>query len=158
MLRSSQAEILKPIQVRLAKSVGGLHVKGQLQRGRLQQDRQRGGSRMNLVLTLAVLGAMVLTAVKIVPPYFANYQFQDSLETESRFAIVGYPKKSAEDIRDDVWNKAKELEIPLADKADIKITIDRANVNIATDYTVPVDLIVYHFNLEFHPHADNHTL
>lgn len=133
-------------------------MKGRLQQERFQRGWERGSSRMNLVLTLAVLGAMVLAAVKIVPPYFANYQFQDSLETESRFAITGYPKKSVDDIRDDVWNKAKELEIPLADKGDIKITIDRANVNIATDYTVPVDLIVYKFNLEFHPHADNHTL
>ena len=133
-------------------------MKGRLQQERFQRGWERGSSRMNLVLTLAVLGAMVLAAVKIVPAYFANYQFQDSLETESRFAITGYPKKSVDDIRDDVWNKAKELEIPLADKGDIKITIDRANVNIATDYTVPVDLIVYKFNLEFHPHADNHTL
>jgi hypothetical protein len=142
---------LKPVKGRLAKTAGGLHVKG-----RLQLDRERGGSRLNLVLTLAVLGAMVFAAVKVVPPYFANYQFQDSIETEARFALAN--NKKADDVRDDIWRKAQDLSIPVAKKEDIKVSLDRVNVSIATDYAVPVDLIVYQFNLEFHPHADNHTI
>jgi hypothetical protein len=125
-------------------------------KGRLQPDRARGGSRLNFVLTLAVLGAMVFAGVKVVPPYFANYQFQDSIETEARFALAN--SKKADDVRDDIWRKAQDLSIPVAKKEDIKVSLDRANVSIATDYTVPVDLIVYQFNLEFHPHADNHTI
>ena len=124
----------------------------------LQRDRESGGSKLNLVITLMILGAMVLAAIKIVPAYFAKFQFQDSIESEARFAIVGYPKKSVEDIRDDIWKKAQDLEIPIEKKEDIQITIDQRNVSISVDYTVPVDLIVYKFNLEFHPHADNHTI
>ena len=26
------------------------------------------------------------------------------------------------------------------------------------DYSVPIDLSVYQFTLQFHPHADNHTI
>jgi hypothetical protein len=121
-----------------------------------ERDREHGGSRLNLVLTLLVLGAMVFGGVKMVPPYFANYQFQDSIESEARFAIAN--QKASDDIRDDVWRKAQDLSIPLASKDAIRVSADRSRVSISMDYTVPVDLIVYQFNLEFHPHADNHTI
>lgn len=123
-------------------------------RGR--KDGQRGGSKLNLIITLLILGSMVFSAVKVVPAYFANYQFQDAIESEARFAIAN--KKEADDIRDDVWRKAQDLSIPLPAKDDIKVSVDRASVSIAMDYMVPVDLVLYKFNLEFHPHADNHTI
>jgi hypothetical protein len=118
---------------------------------------ERGGSRLNLLLTLAVLGAMVFSAVKIVPVYFANYQFQDAIESESRFALTGYPKKGEDDIRQDVWKKAQELGIPVK-REDIHVTIAQGSVDIGLDYAVPIDLAVYQFTLQFHPHADNHTI
>jgi len=99
---------------------------------------------------------MVFSAVKIVPAYFANYQFQDSIASEARFAIAN--TKSAEQIRDDVWQKAQELSIPLNQKEDIVVVVTRQEISISTDYSVPVDLIVYQLQLQFHPHADNHTI
>jgi hypothetical protein len=122
----------------------------------LQRDRERGGSKLNLIFTLLVLGAMVFAAVKIIPAYFANYQFQDSIETEARFAIAN--SKPAEEIREDVWKKAQDLSIPLNKKEDIVVNASRSDISISTDYSVPVDLIVYQFQLQFHPHADNHTI
>jgi hypothetical protein len=92
-----------------------------------------------------------------VPVYFANYEFQDSIESESKFALTGYPKKNVEDVRNDVLNKAKELGIP-ADKDAVRVAIDNGSVAIGLDYTVPIDLAVYQFTLQFHPHADNHTI
>ena len=121
-----------------------------------QPERDRGGSKLNLLFTLAVVGAMVFGAIKIVPAYFANYQFQDAIQTEARFAIANM--KPADEIRDDVWRKAQDLSIPLEKKEDIVITVDRRNVSIATDYSVPVDLLIYQFELQFHPHADNHRI
>lgn len=118
---------------------------------------QRGGSRLNLLLTLAILGAMLFVAVKLVPVYFANFQFQDSIESESRFALAGYPKKSPDDVRDDVWKKVQELGIP-AQKDAIQINMANGSVDIALDYSVPIDLKVYEFTLQFHPHADNHSI
>ena len=61
---------------------------------RTQESESAAAPRLNLVFTLVVLGAMVFVAIKIVPVYFANYQFQDSIESESRFALTGYPKKT----------------------------------------------------------------
>jgi hypothetical protein len=122
-----------------------------------QRKNESGSSKLNLVLTLLVLGAMVFTAVKVVPVYFANYQFQDAIESESRFALTGYPKKSVDDIRDDIWRKAQDLGIP-AQKDAIQIAVANGSVDIGLDYSVPIDLSVYRFTLQFHPHADNHTI
>lgn len=124
---------------------------------RAQQKRERGGSRINLVITLLIVGFLVFAAVKIVPAYVNNYQFQDSMESEARFAL-SYPTKNPEDIRNDLWQKAQDLSIPLASKDAIKVTEDQQNVTISVDYVVPVDLKVYQFTLQFHPHADNHTI
>jgi len=119
--------------------------------------RERGGAKLSLFLTLLVLGSMVFVGGKIVPVYFANYQFQDSIESESRFALTGFPKKTPDDVRNDIWNKAKELGIP-AQKDAIRIAMDSGSVEIGLDYSVPIDLSVYQFTLQFHPHADNHSI
>lgn len=125
----------------------------------MRADRivERGGSKLSLVLTLAILAALVFGAVKIVPAYFANYQFQDAIQTEARFALTGYPKKGEDDIRDDVWKKAQDLGIS-AKRDDIRVTLGGGTVDIGLDYSVPIDLKVYQFTLQFHPHADNHTI
>jgi hypothetical protein len=125
---------------------------------RRRQHEDHGGSRLNLVLTLAILGATIFVGVKILPPYFANYQFEDAVKSEARFALSGYPRKTEDDIRNDVWKKAQELGIPLAKREAIQIVLNQGNVTISTDYTVPVDLLVYQFDLQFHPHANNYTI
>lgn len=126
---------------------------------RLTSERrsERGGSKLNLVLTLAVLGAMVFAGVKIVPVYFAKYQFEDAMQSESRFALTNIPRKGEDDVRQDVWKKAQELGIALK-MEDIRVTVERSSVDISADYSVPIDLMVYQFTLQFHPHADNHTI
>ena len=125
--------------------------------GRGRKIEERGGSKLNLIFTLLVLGAMVFAAARVVPVYFANYQFQDSIESESRFALTGYPKKTADDVRNDIFNKAKELGIP-AQRDSIQVAMDNGSVAIGLDYSVPIDLAVYQFTLQFHPHADNHSI
>ena len=122
-----------------------------------QRDGERGGSRTNLVIALLIVACMIFVAVKILPPYFANYQFQDSMQSEARFAN-SYPKKDAGQIRDDLWRKAQDLSIPLASEDDIKVTDDGSLIDISADYSVLVDLKVYQFTLQFHPHADNHSI
>ena len=116
---------------------------------------ERGGSKLKTVLTLLIVGFLIFSGVKIIPAYFANYQLQDSMQTEARFAIADH--RAVDQIREDIWKKVQELEIP-AKKEDIKVSTEQRSVAISLDYVVPVDLRVYQFNLEFHPHADNHTL
>jgi hypothetical protein len=119
------------------------------------RNREQGGSKINTILTLLIVGFLVFTAFKIVPAYIANFQLQDALQTEARFAITS--KKDTEQIREDVWKKVQELGIDTK-RESIKVSYGDRSVDITVDYTVPVDLKVYQFSLDFHPHADNHTI
>jgi len=123
------------------------------------QIRERGNSKLNVILVLLILAAMIFSVAKIVPVYFANYQFQDAIQTEAKFALTGYPKKNLDELREDIYKKAQELDIPASRDA-IRVDVDptRGYVDIGLDYSVPIDLKVYQFTLQFHPHADNHTI
>ena len=118
---------------------------------------EKGGSKLKALLTLAILAALVFAASQIIPPYFAKYQFQDAIETESRFALTGYPKRNQDDIQNEIFKKAQDLGIPVT-RDDIHVDMTTGTVDISVDYSVPVDLKVYQFTLQFHPHADNHTI
>jgi hypothetical protein len=122
---------------------------------RQNEHREHGGGRLATMLMILVLAAAVFVGFKIFPAYFSNYQLQDSMLTEARFAVSS--RKSEEDVRAAVWKKIQELGIP-AKREDIKVTFVDTSVNIEVNYVVHVDLKVYEFNLEFHPHADNHTI
>ncbi|HEY0704963.1 MAG TPA: hypothetical protein VGD60_19525 [Candidatus Acidoferrales bacterium] len=119
------------------------------------RNSQRGGSRISSILMLVVLGVMAFAAFRIVPAYFADYQLNDAITTEARFAMVN--RKAAADVQDDVWKKVQELGIP-AKKNDIVVSSEQGNVKISVNYTVPVDLVVMQKDLQFHDSADNKPL
>ena len=121
------------------------------------RNRERGGSKLNLILTVAIIGSLGYAAFKVIPPYFANYQFQDAIESESRFALTGYPKRNQDDIQNEVFKKAQDLGLPVK-RDDIHVVMDTSTCAISLDYIVPIDLSVYQFTLQFHPHADNHSI
>ncbi len=118
-------------------------------------NSQRGGSGVKLFLLLVFLGSMVFVGVKMLPIYVNNYQMQDAIESEARFAIGN--RLGAKDIRDNVWKKVNEIGIP-ADQDSLKVTANTGAVQISLDYSVPVDLLVYKFTLDFHDHADNRSI
>jgi len=122
-----------------------------------KQSRERGGSKLNFLITLAVLGAIGYAGFKVVPAYVNDYQFQDWIQQESRYALSGYPKKSTDDIRNDVIKKAKELDLPIKSE-DIRVSVSNTNVDISADYSVTFDLSVYQWTHDFSHHADNHTI
>jgi hypothetical protein len=122
-----------------------------------KQSGERGGSRINLLLTIVILGTMGFVGVKVVPIYVENYQFQDSIQAESRFALTGYPKKTPDDVRNDILKKAKELDLPVKPE-DIRVSMTNGAVEISADYSYTFDLAVYQWTHDFHPHADNHSI
>jgi hypothetical protein len=118
-------------------------------------NSQRGGSGVKLFLLLVFLGSMIFAGVKILPVYVNNYQMQDAIESEARFAIGN--RLGAKDIRDNIWKKVNEIGVP-ADQESLKVTANQGSVQISLDYSVPVDLLVYKFTLDFHDHADNRSI
>jgi hypothetical protein len=113
---------------------------------------------IKLILVFGLLGAMVYVGAEVIPPYFANYEFQDSLDTEARLGT--YSTRGDDTIRDAVFKRAQELEIPV-NKDQIKVqrsgSQGNGSVFIETEYSVHVDLPGYPLDLNFHPQSKNKT-
>jgi hypothetical protein len=122
-------------------------------RTKLRLEHGAGTIKAILWTVLLVYGAFV--AYKILPAYVAEYQLQDKMQEQAKFAVVNrYPE---EQIRDSIFKVIKDLEIPVK-REDIKITATQDVVRIACDYSVPVDLLVYQMNLHFTPSSENKNL
>src|SRR6266851_7112034 len=104
---------------------------------------------LKLVFGLAIFVAMGLVGFKIIPPYFSNYQFDDSLKTEAVQAT--YSTRSEEDVRDAVIKQARNYDIALTPKQ-VRVTrvgaYGNGSLSIEADYSVPVDLPGYSTVLE----------
>ena len=98
--------------------------------------------------------AVVVAVFKLVPPYFNNYQIQDAVTDEAR--INTYTPKSAEEMRETVFKKCRDLDIPVT-REQINVQRDGQSVAIWFDYTVHVDLPGYPVDLKFHPSSKNKT-
>ena len=116
---------------------------------------QQGSSRLKLVGFLALFVAVIYTGFKVIPILVNNMQFQDAIESTARFASVN--RQSVDDIRTAVLKEAQNEDIPIA-PADIHVKGDGGHVEIAADYSVTVDLVVYQWTLNFHPYAKNNPL
>jgi hypothetical protein len=126
-------------------------------RARAHCRSEKGEGKLKAIIVLAVLLMAVYSAVKIVPAYVKEYQLQDKMQEQARFGVVNrYPE---EKIREIIFKEVQDqgLEDRIK-REDIKIVANTGIVKIAIDYTVPVDLLVYHFDLHFTPSSENKAL
>ena len=112
---------------------------------------------IKLILTLGLLALGVWVSAELIPPFFSNYEFQDTLDTEARLGT--YSSKGEEVIRDEVFRKAQDLELPLT-KDDIRVQrtgggMGNGSVMISTDYSVHVELPGYPMDHHFHHESNN---
>ena len=109
-------------------------------------------------IAVMILGSMILAGIKIAPPYLNNYELQDSMSEAARFALAN--RQTADDLRNQIFKKTQDLGIDVK-KDDIQVEVldpPQALVQISLSYTIPIDLQVYQFDLQFHPHADNRSI
>ena len=119
-------------------------------------NRESGFTSFKAILAIAILAVLVFLAIKLVPPYINNYQFSDDIESIARIATYAQGK-SEDDIRQDVLNKAKELELPVRPE-DVAVSKSTYGVNINVKYSVRVEVPGHVFNLNFSPTAGNKML
>ena len=105
-------------------------------------SRNRGESgegRLGTFFALTLLAVMIYLGFKVIPVMINSYAFKDFIEEEARFASV---RKDDEEIRTRIYNKARELELPIAMEM---IHTDRTNsrFDIAVSYAVPIVTPVY---------------
>ena len=112
---------------------------------------------IKLILGFAVIVGVVIAASQVIPVELANYSFQDDLR-QMAMAAGTTPNKTDEDLRNAVVTKAKEHEIQLEPR---QVTVQRITspgmsaAYLAVDYSVPVNLPGYSFNLHFTPSSGN---
>jgi len=107
---------------------------------------------LKLLVALGVIVGGVYIGFQIVPPFFANYQFQDAIQNET--VLQSYSNKTDDEIRSTIYKKAQELEIPIRED---QINVQRVglggsgSLSISATYTVHLNLPYYPLDLEFRP-------
>ena len=116
---------------------------------------ERGFVSFSGIFSLLVLAAIVFLAIKLVPPYFSNYQLQDTIQNLALSA--SYSPVTAEDIQKTVISNANSYGIILPPKQ-VVVRKEGNAVEITVHYVVPVDLLVRQVELRFDPSATNHSI
>jgi len=115
------------------------------------QRSQRGEGKLKAIIYTVILVTAVFLAVKLVPLYVAEYQLQDKMNEQAKFAIVNH--YTEDQIRDILMKVIQDLDIP-AKRDDIKLTSTNHGVSVSVSYTVPVDFLVYKTNITFTPTSE----
>ncbi len=107
---------------------------------------------MRIFFSLLLMVALIFLGLKFIPVYYGNYSFKDYIDDETRRASYA-TGASADTIRDEVYKKAQELDIPLT-KDEIKVEKPTGGggvspVVINADYVVHLDLLVTTTDLHF---------
>lgn len=109
-----------------------------------------------LILAFAIFAALGLVAVKVIPPYFSNYEFEDDIKNEALHST--YSTRSEDEIRDSIIKRARNYDIELTPKQ-VHVTrmggMGNGVLSIEADYSVPVELPGYSTTLDFHPSSKN---
>jgi hypothetical protein len=116
---------------------------------------QRGAGTIKAILWTAILVYGAYAAYKIIPAYVAEYQLADKMQEQARFAVVN--RYSEDQIRDNIFKVVQDLDIPVK-REQIQIVDTQQVVKISLEYTIPVDLLVYHMDLHFTPSSENKAL
>ncbi len=124
-------------------------------RRRLRSHAQRGSGKFKAIAYTAIVVFAIFCAVRLLPPYIAEYQLSDKMQDQARFGVVN--RYSEEQIRDVIFKEAQDLDVPIK-KEQIKVLASPSLVRISLDYTVPIDLLVYKMDLHFTPSSENKSL
>jgi hypothetical protein len=108
--------------------------------------------RISPFVGLAVVGVGIYLGYMLLPPYFNNWQFQDSIETEAR--LDTYNTKPEADIKRDVLKAARDNNVAITDDM-VNVVRTQNGVSISAAYVVHVDLPGYPVDLKFNAASKN---
>jgi hypothetical protein len=120
-----------------------------------QLGAQRGSGKFKAIAYTAIVVSGIFCAVRLLPPYIAEYQLSDKMQEQARFGVVN--RYTEEQIRESIFKEAVDLDVPIK-KDQIKVLANPSVVRISLDYTVPIDLLVYKMELHFTPSSENKSL
>jgi hypothetical protein len=120
-----------------------------------------------------LMGVLGFAALQIVPIYFKSYKFENAARRDAHLAAADL--RTGEAIRDDVYQKAQNLGIPVeignikvhsetheSSASSLGTLVDPSakpnmvgSVDIDVSYAVPVEFPGWTFHLNFQFHADD---
>ena len=101
---------------------------------------------------LAVVVVAAYVGWNMIPPYFNNYKLEDVVADEARMNT--YSNKSEEQMRETLFQKAKDMDIPLT-RENIAVTRGNGGVAIDINYQVHLDFPIHPVDLNFHTSSKN---
>ena len=107
-------------------------------------------SRWRLAAGAAVLAALVLVGIRLIPIYIRNIELQQFVEEVTHRAAT--PTSSDDVLRTWVLDKAADLDLPVK-ATNVQIERSADSVRIDVRYVVRVDLPLYTVDLHFYPGA-----
>jgi hypothetical protein len=112
---------------------------------------------LKLAFGLAIIGCTIVACMKLIPPYFANYELDDAIKTEATRST--YSNRTEEDIRESIIRQARAYDIALTPQ---QVHVTRVggygvgSLSIEADYSIPVDFPGgFSTTLQFHPASKN---
>ena len=108
--------------------------------------------RLKSIIGILVVVAFFYLAWKILPPYMAEYQFQQEIQSIAR--NNEYSPVDENGIRDQVKRKIVEIGVPVNPET-VVIQKSGFDVTIGANYTVHIDAIMFPFDMTFHPATKN---
>ncbi|MGB8010505.1 MAG: hypothetical protein WCF68_02760 [Terriglobales bacterium] len=111
---------------------------------------------LKLVFGFAIFGMVALICIKLIPPFFANYELEDTMKTEATQST--YSTRTEDDIRAAIVKQAHNYDIPLTPK---QVHVTRVGgfgvgtLAIDAEYSVPIELPGYSTTIDFHPSTQN---
>jgi len=121
----------------------------------MNRNRQRGAGKLGTLIWLAILIGVAYCGFKIVPPYIDNYQIEDFMKSEARFANVN--RRTPDQLKEVIYKKALEIGIP-AKRDDVRVDTVQDGYKISLKYAVVIELPGYTLTLNFNPTADPKSL
>jgi hypothetical protein len=120
------------------------------------RNRQHGGGALRAIIWTAILLAFVYVCVKVIPPYYANYEFEDWLKTQVPFLMVNHTTDDALTLA--IIKEMKNDGVTIT-KDNIKIVQNNSQgVNVQINYDVTCDLILYQQKIHFSPQMNSQAL
>jgi len=108
--------------------------------------------KIKALIGLLVVGGGFYVAWNMIPPYFNNYQFQDTLDEIAR--RNSYTTMTEDDIKKIVITKAADDNINLKEDQ-INVTRTGSGLGISVKYHIHVDMIVHPVDLDFTANSIN---
>lgn len=114
--------------------------------------------KLKLAFGIFLIVAVIYLGVQVVPAYYNNYEFQDAINQTALQST--YTPQSADDIKESVYKAAQQIGVPISED---QIQVVRTgiegsgSVTIDTNYTVPISIPGYPYELQFNPSSRNHS-